>query len=262
MKTIIVCYNNLPEKENFKLLKRSNFFFSESTGFIISNTKSNMVSILDVHGDVIYSEYISDLNREMEFSGYHDAYLIAENFFGSINECLFLNDTIFSHGTLRKCERLALIEYKIKKIFAKKNKSKTIIGFLHKSKYLSKIDGFHEYINSKFFIIFNLTKNELSDMLAMSKIQVSFNENKEYRNNIYTTSEYSDFLSSWLNKGGWYQAEEVTKKNEVKFLRKARSIIHEHYMSDPSTKIFEVKMCLIKESYLMKIISLLTKFKY
>lgn len=264
MLTVLVCYNDDSIEKNYKRILSTHFKKLGIKDLIIVNTKSKKSSILDHKGQVICSYYLPRANDEMEFSGYYEGIKLAFDKIGNVRECLFLNDTVFTHGRLRKCEVIALMEYALKlKVNLMSNKiEKNITGFLHKSEYLKDISSFHEYINSKFFIIKNLSQCEYHRLFNIGGIDVELDLIEGYKNNIYKDKRYGRFLHSWLNNGGWYKSKELTNENVDLFKLKARSIIHEHYMSDPSNGIFDSRECLIKKSIIMKLISRTTGFSY
>lgn len=264
MITILVCYNNNSTSENYKRLLNTQYFRLNLKTVIIVNTKFLTADILDCNGMLVSTKRIPLANEEMEFSGYYEGIKFAFYEFGEISEVLFLNDTVFGHGKLRKSETIALQEYILRRRLCPNNLNdkKRILGFLHRSSYLDKVFNFHEYINSKFFIITNLSLSEYERLFNIGNIDVSLCVVSGYRNNIYTSDGYSDFLKSWLNEGGWYKSNPLTINNLDFYRSKARSIVHEHYMSDPNNNLFDSIECILRKSFMISIISKITGFSY
>lgn len=264
MVTIIVCYNTFSTDENYNRLIKTPYRYLNLDTVVIVNTKLLYADILDKSGSVISSKEIPKANDEMEFSGYYEGIKFAFSRLGEVKEALFLNDTIYSHGRLRKCESLALFEYAVRGYIFKNDdtENKTIKGFLHKSSYLNDVPNFHEYINSKFFIVSNLNLNEYDKLFNIGRIDVRLSVVNGYENSIYPSDSYAYFLSSWLNGGGWYKSRNLVEDNIAFFRSKAKSIIHEHYMSDPSNELFDSIECLMKNSSMISLISKFTGFSY
>lgn len=271
MNYVIVFYNDMDCSKNFNVFKKSIFKFLALNKVVIVNTKKNHISLFNRFGDLlIETQFESSINTEMEFSGYSAGlrYLYEHE---KIDECIVLNDTLFSHGRFRKCEKIALIEYYISSVLFKwrdrpkgQHTEKILTGFKHSSKYLSNMPFFHEYFNTKFFILKNFDISDFDEINPIDYISVDV-ANGKYINNIYKHSSYNDFLSEWLNSGnGWYKSEILNDSNQNFFIRKAKSIVHEHFMSDPNNldKLNIKSVCVMKKSKLIKIVSLLIGFKY
>lgn len=271
MNYVIVFFNDLTCRENLTTFKKSIFKCLPLNKVVIVNTKMNNITIFDNHGKVLKETQLEvSINTEMEFSGYNAGlkYLYEH---GKIDKCIVLNDTVFSHGKFRKCEIIALIEYYIlsilfnreSKLKERKNE-KIITGFKHTNEFLANYDFSHEYVNSKFFILKNIDISDFEELNPIGHICVEV-INGKYKNNIYNYSGYNEFLSEWLNgEKGWYKAERLNNSNQGFFIRKAKSIVHEHFMSDPKNlDKYKIKaICIMKKSILIKLISLLIGFKY
>ncbi|PHI34870.1 hypothetical protein CBQ28_22475 [Pseudoalteromonas sp. GCY] len=264
MITVFVCYNFDSAKDNHKKLLNTLYGKLGLKVVVVVNTKKLQVDMLTRDGALVSSKKVELANEEMEFSGYYEGIKFVFSEIRDVKEVLFLNDTILSHGKLRRSESIALKEYIIwRSLFSKilKNEKK-ITGFLHKSSYLAGILNFHKYINSKFFIVTQLSLSEYGRLFNIGGIDVRLSPLSSYENNIYTCVHYSNFLKSWLNGGGWYKSNSLNEDNIEFFKAKARSIIHEHYMSDPNNRLFDSIECVMRKSYIMKAVSKITGFSY
>ncbi|WP_212738422.1 hypothetical protein, partial [Escherichia coli] len=94
-------------------------------------------------------------------------------------------------------------------------------------------------------------------------VVVTINDASHYENNIFMSDKYSRFLQRWLHESdGWYKAQELNCENKKNFLKKATSIVHEHYI----TKFIEEnrikKHCLINNSRLAKFVMKFIRLEY
>lgn len=256
---------DLDYQYSFQLLKKM-LCGIKFDAYIISNNYSNEIAIL--HKGEIQTIHNPELNTEMEFSGYIEG---VKFFYSRFNEkdsaehnFYFLNDTLFKHGKLRKVERIAFWEWKIKLLLRGFSKSrKCMIGFKHKSIFLKNTEMEHGYCNSKLFILYGFTLQDVITILAPKKIDVKLVDGSVYQNNIFPSFEYCSFLHCWLHSdGGWYKAQELNERNKDVFLKKAKSIIHEHYMTYACKRSLIDINCMIHNSKVVALISKMTGFKY
>lgn len=261
MKAVIVFYNSNSAESNLEEFKQSIFYkLCLNDDIVVVNTMAGTLHMYFSHGEVKVVNCKS-LNQEMEFTGYSYGFKFLTDEFDNVENCLFLNDTVFKHGKLRKCEMIALLEFIYFREKLKILPKRTMIGFSHVSDFLSNVHGFHGYINSKFFILCDFSYANFLSINPLNYIEVYNDLDANYKNNIYNTDEYNDFLTNWLHlENGWYKSGVLNLKNKKFYENKARSIIHEHFMSDPIHGID--KSCMMNSSMIMKVISRLTGFKY
>lgn len=261
---VFVCYDNKPNYEVYlKKIKRFLKLCLIRDIVIVNTCLGEIVSTTD-DGIIIVAN--KNINYEMEFSGYYHG-LEWHNKYNSIPEksnqsFIILNDTLLKHGKLRKIERIAFNEWKFVSRYLNFNSS-TIYGFWHKSKFLHNTEMKEGYFNSKLLAFHNVSFEKFSSLINLNVIKVILMADNTYKNNIFTSDAYSLFLKQWLNEGeGWYKSEKINVHNKSYFEAKAKSIIHEHYLSKYSKKLSINHYCMIKKSIITKLIMYLTGFKY
>ncbi|EEQ8254402.1 hypothetical protein HL455_08910 [Escherichia coli] len=260
---IYVCYGDNFNYEIINAKIRRFLAPLDIKAIVIANTKEEYIYFYDENGRTI--KKYSGLNSEMEFSGYFygvEEYFERRNIKNMSQSYIFMNDTLFSHGKLRKIERLGLTEWKLRSLLFK-IKNKEIHGFWHKSIYLRETELKKGYFNSKFFILHNWNFTEIKSILNLNGVVVTINDASHYENNIFMSDKYSRFLQRWLHESdGWYKAQELNCENKKNFLKKATSIVHEHYI----TKFIEEnrikKHCLINNSRLAKFVMKFIRLEY
>nr|WP_282552665.1 hypothetical protein [Providencia stuartii] len=262
---IFVCFTQKPDVNDIINKINRVFFLLKFDVYVIANTFNNEIFIIKNKSEQITIRK-TELNDEMEFSGYFYAmeklYELEVNRNSEKDTIFFINDTIFKHGQFRKIERISLFEWMLRFRLIDK-KEKKAVGFWHKSDLLNHTEITEGYFNSKFFIFSKITLNEATLIFALNQIMVTINEENNYINNVFKSEQYSIFLKKWLNnKNGWYKSSELTKETRNFFLKKARSIIHEHLMSKRIIDLNIKSECIVKKSRCAKLISFLTKFHY
>lgn len=261
---VFVCYDQNPNYINYIKKIKSLFRLCSIKDIVIVNTYLGEIASLSSKGLTTYTS--NAINSEMEFSGYFyglEWYNSENSILGNSKQSfIMLNDTILKHGKLRKIERIAFNEWKLKNLFRKFTKP-AIFGFWHTSKYLRNTEIKEGYFNSKFLAFYNITFEKFSALINLNKIGVTILSDNTYRNNIFISDEYSIFLKKWLNgNDGWYKSEKINEQNKKFFEAKAKSIIHEHYLSKYSTELSIMHYCMIKKSIFVKLIIFFTGFKY
>ncbi|MEA5213919.1 hypothetical protein ACQ7NX_02215 [Enterobacter cloacae subsp. dissolvens] len=261
---VFVCYDQNPKYENYIKKIKSFFKFCSIKDVVIVNTRLGEIVSLSSKGNTTFTN--NDINSEMEFSGYYyglEWYNKENSISGNSNQSfIILNDTILKHGKLRKIEYIAFNEWKLKGLFRRLTKP-TICGFWHTSIFLHNTEMKAGYFNSKFLAFYNVSLEKFGALINLNKIEVTILSDNTYRNNIFTSDKYSLFLKQWLNgKGGWYKSEKINERNKKLFEAKAKSIIHEHYLSKYSKELSIMHNCMIKNSIFAKLIMFFTGFKY
>lgn len=261
---VFVCYDQNPTYENYIKKIKSLFKSCSIKDVVIVNTCLGEIVSPSNKGFTTYTN--NEINNEMEFSGYYyglEWYSKENTASGNSNQSfVILNDTIFKHGKLRKIERIAFNEWKLKNLFRQLTKP-AILGFWHTSKFLQNTEMEAGYFNSKFLVFCNVSLENFGTLINLNNIDVKILPDNTYRNNIFISAKYSMFLKQWLNgNGGWYKSEKINDRNKKKFEAKAKSIIHEHYLSKHSKELSIMHYCMIKNSIFAKLIMFFTGFKY
>ncbi|AVY98477.1 hypothetical protein DAI21_12845 [Lelliottia sp. WB101] len=261
---IFVCYDEDPEYKHYIKKIKSFLKWCFITDIVIVNTRlGEIVSFTNQKMAIFSNDYV---NNEMEFSGYYYGlkWYIEKKFVSveTNQSFILLNDTILKHGKLRKIEQIAFNEWKLKNLFQRLS-DQTMFGFWHVSKFLQNTEMKGGYFNSKFLAFSNLSFDKFSDLINLNNIEVKILPDDIYRNNIFLSKSYSVFLKKWLNENnGWYKSEKINDRNKSFFESKAKSIIHEHYLSEHSKKLSIIHYCMIKNSIVAKLIMFITGFKY
>lgn len=261
---VFVCYD--PNPDYLSYIKKIKAFmrFLIIEDIVIVNTL--LGEIVSPSGNKLIVDSNNHLNTEMEFSGYYyglewynDKKSYSE---GTGHSFILLNDTVMKHGKLRKIEQVAFSEWKIKSKFWFFSKP-AILGFWHVSKFLKATEMEEGYFNSKFLAFKNVSFDNFKALINLNHIKVTLTCDNTYKNNTFISENYSLFLKHWLNQSdGWYKAERINDRNKLFFIAKAKSIIHEHYLSKHSKELYIKHYCMIKSSILARMIMLFTGLKY
>lgn len=261
---VFVCYDDKPNyEEHIKKIKKI-FKFCFIKDIVVVNTYLGEIVSTSKDGEVILTE--KSMNYEMEFSGYYHG---LEWYYKEKSICeednqpfIILNDTIMKHGKFRKIETVAFNEWALTTRFRHFSEP-TIFGFWHTSTFLQNTEMEEGYFNSKFLAFSNVSFEKFSSLINLNNIKINLLPDNNYKNNIFISDKYSLFLKRWLNEdGGWYKSEKINDLNKQFFIAKAKSIIHEHYLSKQSKKFSIIHYCMIKNSLIAKLIMFLTGFKY
>lgn len=190
-------------------------------GVEINVCNNGMDQVLPVPGLRVFEKH----NDHGEFSAWQHMY---ENR-RTLGPYLFINDTVFKNSRLFGIDYLFLRLCMVRM----RGKSSYILGVRHVRGMFETPVGFYSgHINSRFWICDQACAQHLS-LVSAEIAAIVLSEAEMLRQGRYFTGyePCHDFISTWLNGGGWYKSRPLQQENVGLFRYKCIMILQEWAMT-------------------------------